>query len=83
MTTEPPRWQDLQEEALRPVPAAQRMDLRVSWAEWPGGYKRRVGLRGLTDEALDWLVSELLVELATRKEGRLAAARLLAKYGGD
>lgn len=83
MKEPPPRWQDLQEESLRPAPAERRMDLRVLWVEWPGGHKRRVGLRGLTNEALDWLVRETLAELAMREEGRLAAARLLAKYGGE
>ena len=77
-----PRWQDLQEEALRPVEAAQRWDLHLSWVEWPGGHKRKKTPEGLTNEELDYWARQLLAQLARRSEGRLAAARLLAKYGG-
>ena len=77
-----PRWQDLEEEALRPVPEAERTHLRIRWSEWPGPLVRSVGLRGMTDEALDWLTREVVGELGTRQEGKLKAARLLARLTG-
>jgi len=43
---------------------------------------RNVGLRGMTDEALDWLVRLVVAELETRAEGKLKAARLLARLTG-
>jgi len=43
---------------------------------------RNVGLRGLTDEALDWLTRQVVAELETRQEGKLTAARLLARLTG-
>ena len=77
-----PRYRDLEEEALRPQETAQRWDLHLTWVEWPGGHKRKKTLEGLTNEELDQWARQLLAELARRSEGRLAAARLLAKYGG-
>jgi len=77
-----PRWQDLEEEALRPVPEAERTHLRIRWSEWPGPLVRNVGLRGMTDEALDWLLRGMVEELETRAEGKLKAARLLARLAG-
>jgi len=43
---------------------------------------RNVGLRGMTDEAMDWLGREWVAEMETRAEGKLKAARLLAKLTG-
>jgi hypothetical protein len=36
----------------------------------------------MTDEALDWLVRLVVAELETRAEGKLKAARLLARLTG-
>ena len=77
-----PRWQDLEEEALRPVPEVERTHLRIRWSEWPGPLVRNVGLRGMTDEALDWLGRVWVAEMETRAEGKLKAARLLARLTG-
>jgi len=77
-----PPWQDLEEESLRPVPEVERTRLRIRWSEWPGPLVRSVGLRGMTDEALDWLVRGVVEELGTRAEGKLKAARLLARLTG-
>ena len=76
-----PSWRDLQEEALRPLETARRWELHLTWVEWPGGHKRRKTPAGLTNEELDYWARTLLAELARRSEGRLAAARLLVKYG--
>jgi hypothetical protein len=80
MTSQTPRWQDLEEEGLRPLETAKRWDLHLTWVEWPGGHRRKKTPAGLTNEELDYWARQLLEELARRSEGRLAAARLLARF---
>lgn len=82
MGRKPVRWQDLLEEALRPIRPAVRTEWMVSWREAGGVYHVRRSLTTFADEELDELVCRALEELVRRPEGGLAAARLLVKYGG-
>jgi hypothetical protein len=73
-------WRALQEEALRPIPKARRIEWEVCWREWPDGSYRKKGLTALTRDELDELARRVMVELARHAEGPLTVARLLARF---
>jgi hypothetical protein len=77
-----PRWEDLQEEALRPIPQAKRIEWRIAWREWPAGRLVMKSPTTMDREELDDLVTRLVIELERRSEGPLTAARLLARMTG-
>jgi hypothetical protein len=71
----------LEEEMLRPIPAARRIEWRISWREWPGDQQVSMSPTRMTRDQLDDLARMLLSELARRAEdGPLSVARLLARW---
>jgi len=78
-----PSWRDLEEEMLRPIPAAMRGSLEIVWEQWPGPYRQKKALGTLTDEELYDFLRRGLRELERRAEGPMNAALLLRRFVGD
>jgi len=74
-----PSWRDLEEEMLRPIPAAMRGSLEIVWEQWPGPYRQKKALGTLTDEELYDFLCRGLRELERRAEGPMNAALLLRR----
>ena len=78
----------LEEELLRPIPKARRVQWEISWREWRPGetggpaYVRKT-LDRLDRDELDELARWVLDRLAREAEGPLTAARLLARWNGE
>ena len=70
----------LREEALRPIPKADRIEWHVAWVEWPGGRHVNKSPTMMDRDELDDLARLVLSELARRAEGPLSVARLLARW---
>ena len=76
-------WRELEEEMLRPIPAAMRGSLEIVWEQWPGPYRQKKALGTLTDEELYDFLRRGLRELERRAEGPMNAALLLRRFVGD
>jgi hypothetical protein len=73
-------YRALEAELFRPIPAAQRIQLELSWREAPDWAYRRKSPDRLTDNELFDFLERLADEAGRRAEGPLTIARLLARW---
>lgn len=70
----------LDAECHRPIPAARRVQVEVSWCEGPDWAYRRKAPDQMTDNELFDVLERLADEAGRRAKGPLNVARLLARW---